>query len=62
VSVADGSGAISVTDNLITGATAGAVVAMRSAAAVSGDLALNGASGFPEISLGRNRVDRRAAL
>src|SRR6185436_12885977 len=56
VSVADGAGSAVIADNLISGATRGAVVGMRWAETASGDLAKTGAAKFPHLLVERNRV------
>jgi uncharacterized secreted repeat protein (TIGR03808 family) len=56
VSVVEGSGAAVISDNLISGAEKGAVVAMRWSDPASGDLARSGADDFPNLMVERNRV------
>ncbi|MBN8996543.1 MAG: TIGR03808 family TAT-translocated repetitive protein [Rhizobiales bacterium] len=56
VSVVEGSGSAVISDNLISGAGQGAVVAMRWAVPASGDLARSGADDFPNLMVERNRV------
>lgn len=56
VSVVDGAGQAVIADNVISGAATGAVVGMRWAEAATGDLALTGARGYPNLLVERNRV------
>jgi uncharacterized secreted repeat protein (TIGR03808 family) len=56
VSVVEGSGSAVISDNLIAGAPNGAVVGMRWAEPVSGDLARVGAETFPHLTVERNRI------
>jgi uncharacterized secreted repeat protein (TIGR03808 family) len=56
VSVVEGVGSAVISDNLIAGASQGAIVAMRWEEPASGDLALSGARGFPHLLVERNRV------
>jgi uncharacterized secreted repeat protein (TIGR03808 family) len=56
VSVVEGSGSAVISDNLIAGATRGAVVGMRWGDPASGDLARAGAETFPNVTVERNRV------
>ena len=54
VSVVEGAGAAVINNNLISGATSGAIVGMRWADEVSGDLARSGAEAFPQLMIERN--------
>lgn len=56
VSVVDGAGAALITDNLIAGASAGAIVGHRWAEPATGDLAVDGAAGYGHLTVERNRV------
>jgi len=56
VSVVEGTGSAVISDNLISGAGRGAVVAMRWSDPASGDLARSGAADFPNLMVERNRV------
>jgi hypothetical protein len=56
VSVVEGTGSALISDNLISGASKGAIVGMRWAEAASGDLAKTGAGKFPNLLVERNRV------
>ena len=56
VTVVDGAGSAVISDNMISGATKGAVVGMRWTETVTGDLALSGADKFPQLLIERNRV------
>jgi uncharacterized secreted repeat protein (TIGR03808 family) len=56
VSVALGAGAAVIADNLISGATAGAIVGMAWTRPVTGDLAQDGAGRFAQLSISGNRV------
>ena len=56
VTVVEGAGSAVISDNLISGATEGAVVGMRWAEAATGDLALTGARGYPHLLVERNRI------
>jgi uncharacterized secreted repeat protein (TIGR03808 family) len=56
VSVALGAGAAVIADNLISGATAGAIVGMAWTKPVTGDLATDGAGRFAQLSISGNRV------
>jgi uncharacterized secreted repeat protein (TIGR03808 family) len=56
VQVADGAGAAVIADNLIAGATQGAVVGMEWRKAVTGDLAAGGTTKHAQISVSGNRV------
>jgi uncharacterized secreted repeat protein (TIGR03808 family) len=56
VSVVDGAGSAVISDNLIAGASSGAIVGMRWAEAATGDLALSGADRYPRLMVERNRV------
>jgi uncharacterized secreted repeat protein (TIGR03808 family) len=56
VSVADGAGSAVISDNLIAGATSGAIVGMRWTEAATGDLAQSGADRYPRLLVERNRV------
>jgi uncharacterized secreted repeat protein (TIGR03808 family) len=56
VSVVDGAGSAVISDNLIAGASNGAIVGMHWAETVTGDLALSGADRYPQLLVERNRV------
>jgi uncharacterized secreted repeat protein (TIGR03808 family) len=56
VSVAPGAGTAVIADNLISGATAGAIVGMAWTKPVTGDLANDGAGRFAQLSISGNRV------
>jgi uncharacterized secreted repeat protein (TIGR03808 family) len=56
VSVVEGTGTAVITDNVIDKAVNGAVVGHRWSEAVTGDLALQPESGFPNIVVARNHV------
>ena len=56
VSVVDGAGSAVISDNLISGASNGAVVGMRWDQTATGDLALSGADRFPHLLVERNRI------
>lgn len=56
VSVVEGAGSAVISDNLIAGANRGAILGMRWAQTVSGDLAESGAEKFPHLLIERNRV------
>lgn len=56
VSVVEGAGSAVISDNLISGATQGAILGMRWAETVTGDLALSGADQYPQLMVERNRV------
>ncbi len=56
VSVVEGAGSAVISDNLISGASQGAVVGMRWAQTVTGDLAQSGADRYPHLLVERNRV------
>lgn len=56
VTVVEGAGSAVISDNLISGATEGAIVGMRWGETVTGDLALTGAEQFPNLMVERNRV------
>jgi uncharacterized secreted repeat protein (TIGR03808 family) len=56
VSVAPGAGSALVADNLIVGASRGAVVGMDGLRAVTGDLTRDGASRFAQLTITGNRV------
>jgi uncharacterized secreted repeat protein (TIGR03808 family) len=56
VSVVEGAGSAIVSDNIISGAAGGAVVALRFAEPASGDLAGSDGDRFPSLSVARNRV------
>lgn len=56
VSVVEGAGATHIADNTITGASKGAVVGYRWKEAVTGDIAARTDSGFPHLTVERNRV------
>ncbi len=56
VSVVDGAGSAVISDNLISGAGKGAVVGMHWDKAATGDLAENGADGYPKLLVERNRI------
>jgi uncharacterized secreted repeat protein (TIGR03808 family) len=56
VSVVKGTGSAMVSDNLISGATRGAILGMRWSEKATGDLAQSGADEFPNLMIARNRV------
>ncbi|WEX07769.1 TIGR03808 family TAT-translocated repetitive protein [Chelativorans sp. AA-79] len=56
VSVVEGGGAATITDNIIEAARDGAIVGHRWAEPVTGDLALRDNPGFPHLTVARNRV------
>lgn len=56
VSVVDGAGSTLVRDNIIAGAARSAIVGLDHARPVTNDLAVAGASGFPQLALGGNLV------
>lgn len=56
VSVVEGAGATIITDNVIDGAEKGALVGHRWSEAVTGDLAIAGASAFPHLVVERNHT------
>jgi uncharacterized secreted repeat protein (TIGR03808 family) len=56
VSVTPGAGSALVADNLIVGASRGAVVGMDGLRAVTGDLTRDGASRFAQFAITGNRV------
>jgi uncharacterized secreted repeat protein (TIGR03808 family) len=56
VSVVEGTGSAVVSDNVIDGAKAGAVVGHRWGEVVTADLALAAASGYPHLTVERNQV------
>ena len=56
VSVVDGAGSAVISDNMIAGASKGAVVGMRWGDTATGDLALSGAGRYPQLLVERNRV------
>ena len=56
VSVVDGAGPAIITDNVITEIERGAVVGHRWSEAVTGDLTLEGASAFPQLTVERNHT------
>lgn len=56
VSVVEGTGTAVITDNVIEGARNGAVVGHRWTEAVTGDLARQAGSGFPNILVERNHI------
>jgi uncharacterized secreted repeat protein (TIGR03808 family) len=56
VTVVDGAGSAVISDNLISGASSGAVVGMRWAQTATGDLAQSGADRYPHLLVERNRV------
>ncbi|MCB1489799.1 MAG: TIGR03808 family TAT-translocated repetitive protein [Bauldia sp.] len=56
VSVVEGASAVLINDNLISGASEGAIVGMRWSERASGDLALSGAEEFPHVTIARNRA------
>lgn len=56
VTVADGTGPAVISDNLIDGATNGAIVGYRWAKPATGDLARDGAGGLANLTIERNRV------
>lgn len=56
VSVAPGGGTALIADNLIAGAQRGAIIGMEWQKAVTSDLAKDGASRYPQLSISGNRV------
>ena len=56
VTVVDGAGPAVISDNVISGATNGAVVGYRWRDAVTGDLASGGSSGYAHLTVERNHV------
>jgi uncharacterized secreted repeat protein (TIGR03808 family) len=56
VSVVEGVGNAVISDNVIEGASAGAIVGYEWTKAVTGDLAAVGADGYPRLVVDRNRV------
>ena len=56
VSVAPGAGTSLIADNLISGARLGAIVGMQWKKAATGDLAKEGATTYPQLSINNNRV------
>ena len=56
VSVVEGAGSAVISDNLISGASRGAILGMRWGEPASGDLAEGGAEEFPHLLIERNRV------
>jgi len=56
VSVAPGAGSAAITGNLIAGAKRGAIVGMEWDKQVSGDLAEDGASRYPQLTIANNRT------
>jgi uncharacterized secreted repeat protein (TIGR03808 family) len=56
VSVVPGAGAALIANNLITGATKGAILGMRWAEVATGDLAVSGAEAYPHLTLAANRA------
>ncbi len=56
VTVVEGAGSALISDNVISGASNGAVLGMRWEKPASGDLARGGASRFPNLTVERNRV------
>ncbi len=56
VSVVDGAGSTLVRDNVIAGTARSAIVGLDHARPVTNDLAVAGASGFPQLVLGNNLV------
>lgn len=56
VSVVDGAGPAVITDNVISETARGAVVGHRWSEAVTGDLAIEGASAFPQLMVERNHT------
>jgi uncharacterized secreted repeat protein (TIGR03808 family) len=56
VTVVDGAGSAVISDNLIAGATSGAIVGMEWAKTATGDLAQTGADRYPHLLVERNRV------
>ena len=56
VSVAEGTGAAVISDNLIDGAANGAIVGYRWTKPATGDLALDGAGAFANLTIERNKV------
>ncbi|MGQ7793780.1 TIGR03808 family TAT-translocated repetitive protein [Faunimonas sp. B44] len=57
VSVVEGAGPALISGNLISGAGKGAILGMRWAEAVTGDLARGGAERFPHLTVALNRAD-----
>ncbi len=57
VSVVEGIGSVSITDNVIAETRSGAVIGHRWKDAVTGDLARIGASNFPTLQIERNKLD-----
>lgn len=58
VSVARGAGSAVITDNLIEGADNGAIVGFEWAKPVTGDLALEGAGAYTQLTVERNRASQ----
>jgi uncharacterized secreted repeat protein (TIGR03808 family) len=56
VSVASGAGDAAITGNVITGSKNGAIVGMEWAKAVTGDLAKEGATRYPQLTIANNRT------
>lgn len=56
VSVVEGIRSTVIADNLISGATRGAILGMRWEEVVTGDLATDGAGAYPELTIEGNRV------
>jgi uncharacterized secreted repeat protein (TIGR03808 family) len=56
VSVVEGSGAAVINNNIISGASRGAIVAMHWAEEASGDLARSGAEAYPRLMIERNAI------
>jgi uncharacterized secreted repeat protein (TIGR03808 family) len=56
VSVVEGAGSALIADNLIAGAERGAILGMRWAEPVTGDLAEDGAEAFPHLTIRGNRA------
>ena len=56
VSVVEGVGSAVISDNVFEGASSGAIVGYEWTKAVTGDLATEGADGYPRLAVDRNRV------
>ncbi len=57
LSVVEGIGSVSLTDNIISKVTNGAIVGHRWNDAVTGDLAKSGSDAFPSLQITRNKLD-----
>lgn len=57
VSVVEGIGSVSITDNVISDTKNGAVIGHRWTDAVTGDLARSGSGDFPTLQIKRNKLD-----